>query len=360
MTGDRITAIGRPGELTPGRRTQVADLGGLALAPGFIDIHTHYDAQVLWDGDLTPSCWHGVTSVIMGNCGFGVAPTRPAHRETVVRTLENVEGMSMEALSAGIDWCFETFPQYLAALEQRGKRLNVGAFLGHTPLRLFVLGGEERPATPEEIETHARPAARGARGRRDRLLDLAAAGPPGRVRPPGAEPVRRGGRGRRAGRRARRGRAGDLAGLHRARPVRQPVLRAGGAPRDPGDLDRPGDPRGQARRGAAHGRARRRAARRGLPADRLPPDRHADQHDRPELRSPRSTSGRRCWRAPVAERAALYRDASWRDRARPATLAAWSHRWSKIDVEETGAHADVVGHSAGPAGRGNGAPRRST
>ena len=126
VTGDLITAIGRPGELAPGRQTQVTDLGGLALAPGFIDIHTHYDAQVLWDGDFTPSCWHGVTSVIMGNCGFGVAPTRPAHRETVVRTLENVEGMSMEALSAGIDWCFETFPQYMTALEGRGEAAQRG------------------------------------------------------------------------------------------------------------------------------------------------------------------------------------------------------------------------------------------
>ena len=135
VTGDRISAIGRPGQFAPGRRTQVVDLDGLALAPGFIDIHTHYDAQILWDGDLTPSCWHGVTSVIMGNCGFGIAPARPEHREILVRTLENVEGMSMEALEADIDWCFESFPQYLSALERRGKRLNVGALVGHTPLR---------------------------------------------------------------------------------------------------------------------------------------------------------------------------------------------------------------------------------
>ena len=113
VTGDRITAIAPPGSLAAGPRTQVVDLDGLVLAPGFIDIHTHYDAQVLWDSDLTPSSWHGVTSVIMGNCGFGVAPTRPEHRDIIVRTLENVEGMSMEALNAGIDWCFETFPQYM-------------------------------------------------------------------------------------------------------------------------------------------------------------------------------------------------------------------------------------------------------
>jgi N-acyl-D-amino-acid deacylase len=77
VTGDRITGVGAPGELTPDAGTQVVDLDGLTLAPGFIDIHTHYDAQILWDGDLTPSSRHGVTSVVMGNCGFSIAPTHP-------------------------------------------------------------------------------------------------------------------------------------------------------------------------------------------------------------------------------------------------------------------------------------------
>ena len=132
VTGDRITAIGEPGTLAPGDGTEVVDLAGLVLAPGFIDIHTHYDAQILWDGDLTPSSWHGVTSVVMGNCGFAIAPTKPEHREIIVRTLENVEGMSMEALEEGIDWCFETFPEYLDAIDGRAKRLNVAAFAGHS------------------------------------------------------------------------------------------------------------------------------------------------------------------------------------------------------------------------------------
>ena len=147
----RIVAVADAGELPASSAAEVVDLDGLALAPGFIDVHTHYDAQILWDGDLTPSSWHGVTSVIMGNCGFGVAPTRPEHRDIVVRLLENVEGMSKEALDAGIDWCFESFPEYLAALDRRPKRLNVGAFVGHSPVRLWVLGGEERPATPGEV-----------------------------------------------------------------------------------------------------------------------------------------------------------------------------------------------------------------
>src|SRR5215470_11867440 len=151
VTGDRITAVAEPGSLAPSAATEVVSLDGLALAPGFIDIHTHYDAQILWDSDLTPSSWHGVTSVGMGNCGFGVAPTRPEHRDIIVRTLENVEGMSIEALNAGIDWRFQTFPEYLTALAARRKRLNVAAFLGHTPLRLWVLGGQERAATPAEV-----------------------------------------------------------------------------------------------------------------------------------------------------------------------------------------------------------------
>src|SRR5438270_680373 len=130
------------------------DLDGLVLAPGFVDIHTHYDAQVLWDRDLTPSCWHGVTTVVMGNCGFGIAPTRPEHRSTIARTLENVEGMSVTALEAGIPWTFETFPEYLDRLDATPTRLNVGAMIGHTPLRLYVLGDEavEREATDDEVD----------------------------------------------------------------------------------------------------------------------------------------------------------------------------------------------------------------
>src|SRR5689334_8285094 len=93
VAGDRIVGIGEPGQVKPEPGTEVVDLDGLVLAPGFIDVHTHYDAQILWDGDLTPSSLHGVTTVVMGNCGFGVAPTRPEHRDIIVRTFENVEGM---------------------------------------------------------------------------------------------------------------------------------------------------------------------------------------------------------------------------------------------------------------------------
>src|SRR2546426_9569863 len=154
VAGDRIAAVG---EIDAGKAEQI-DLDGLTLAPGFIDIHTHYDAQVLWDPDLTPSSWHGVTTVVMGNCGFGIAPTRPEHHATIAETLENVEGMSVEALTAGIPWTFESFPEYLDALESSPTRLNVAAMIGHTPLRLYVLGDEavERPATDDEVDAMRR------------------------------------------------------------------------------------------------------------------------------------------------------------------------------------------------------------
>ena len=147
----RIAAIG---DVT-GSAARTIDAEGAVVAPGFIDIHTHYDAQVFWDRMLSISPWHGVTSVVMGNCGFGVAPTRPAHREPILRTLERVEGMSLEALLAGVgrEWPFESFPEFLDALEARGTAINVGALVGHTPVRLQVLGEEatEREATDAEI-----------------------------------------------------------------------------------------------------------------------------------------------------------------------------------------------------------------
>jgi N-acyl-D-aspartate/D-glutamate deacylase len=147
----RIVAMGR----AAGEAVRTLDAPGRVVAPGFVDIHTHYDAQVFWDRMLTISPWHGVTTVLMGNCGFGVAPTRPAHRGLILRTLEKVEGMSLEALEAGLglDWPFETFPEYLDAVEGRGAAINVAALVGHTPVRLYVMGEEavERAATDDEI-----------------------------------------------------------------------------------------------------------------------------------------------------------------------------------------------------------------
>ncbi|HEY7252835.1 MAG TPA: D-aminoacylase [Methylomirabilota bacterium] len=151
IRGGQIAALGN----VTGNSAQTLDAGGLVVAPGFVDVHTHYDAQVMWDRMLTISPWHGVTTVVMGNCGFGVAPTRPDHRGLIMRTLEKVEGMSLDALETGLGqaWPFETFPEYLDAVERRGTALNVAVLLGHTPLRLYVMGEDatERPATPDEI-----------------------------------------------------------------------------------------------------------------------------------------------------------------------------------------------------------------
>src|SRR5688572_15813692 len=147
VSDGRISAIGPD---LDGARTLDAD--GHVVAPGFIDIHTHYDAQVFWDPALTPSCFHGVTTVVAGNCGFSIAPTRAEHRELIARTPENVEDMDVATLAEGIPWDFATFPEYLASVERRGTGLNFGAYIGHTALRLFVMGDDayERTATDDE------------------------------------------------------------------------------------------------------------------------------------------------------------------------------------------------------------------
>src|SRR5262245_2717583 len=133
---------------------RVLDAGGHVVSPGFVDIHTHYDAQVFWDPALSPSCWHGVTSVVAGNCGFSIAPVRREHRELLVRTLQHVEDMSPDTLFAGVPWDdFETFPQYLDAIDRRGTLLNYACYVGHTAVRIYVMGeeGYEREATDDEI-----------------------------------------------------------------------------------------------------------------------------------------------------------------------------------------------------------------
>jgi N-acyl-D-aspartate/D-glutamate deacylase len=129
------------------------DASGCAVAPGFIDIHTHYDAQVFWDPALRPSSSHGVTTVVAGNCGFTIAPTRPEHHDVVARTLENVEDMDGASLAAGIPWDFETYPEYQASIRRRGSMLNFTSYVGHTALRLYVMGDDayERAASSFEV-----------------------------------------------------------------------------------------------------------------------------------------------------------------------------------------------------------------
>ena len=135
----------------PAKRT--IDATDLVVAPGFIDPHTHYDAQICWDGALTPSSWHGVTSVVMGNCGVGIAPCKPQAREIAMRDLVNVEAIPFEVLAAGITWDWETFPQYMDAAAQRQPALNLAFLAPLTPLRHYVMGEAslDRAASATEI-----------------------------------------------------------------------------------------------------------------------------------------------------------------------------------------------------------------
>jgi N-acyl-D-aspartate/D-glutamate deacylase len=138
--------------------TRVVDADGLVLAPGFVDPHTHYDAQIAWDPMVTCSPWHGVTTVIMGNCGVGVAPVKPATREILMQDLVNVEAIPYDVMKAGIDWQWESYGQYLDAIDRRGLGINVAGLVAFTPLRHYVMGEAsfERAATEAEIATMRR------------------------------------------------------------------------------------------------------------------------------------------------------------------------------------------------------------
>ena len=161
VAGGRIAALGRG--LGPARET--LDAQGLALMPGIVDNHTHYDAQITWDPGLAPSPALGVTSAVIGNCGFTIAPCRPTERERVMRNLTQVEGMALEVLRTGIRWEFETVPEYLDMLERRGAALNVAAFVGHSAVRSYVMGeaATERAASDDEIATMRRIVLEGVR-----------------------------------------------------------------------------------------------------------------------------------------------------------------------------------------------------
>ena len=146
----RIAAIGR--DLGAARETLDAD--GLALMPGIIDNHTHYDAQLTWDPAASPSPGLGVTTAIIGNCGFTIAPCRARDRERIMRNLTQVEGMALDVLRAGIRWEFETIPEYFSMLERHGTALNIAGFVGHSSVRTYVMGDDapRRAASDAEIE----------------------------------------------------------------------------------------------------------------------------------------------------------------------------------------------------------------
>jgi N-acyl-D-amino-acid deacylase len=145
----RIAAVGKD----LGAAHERVDAEGQVVAPGIIDLHTHFDAQLTWDSFATPSPHNGVTTVVIGNCGFTIAPCKPEHRDLTMRNLEHVEGMPLEALRAGVDWGFETYPQYLDLLERKGSVPNVASFCGHSSVRVNVMGEDamKRKATDAEV-----------------------------------------------------------------------------------------------------------------------------------------------------------------------------------------------------------------
>ena len=344
IEGGRIASVGQ----SPGVRSGVeeVDLSGLVLAPGFIDIHTHYDAQVLWDPELTPSCWHGVTTVAMGNCGFGIAPTRPEHRSTIARTLENVEGMSAEALEAGIPWGFETFPEYLDTLDGIPKRINVGAFIGHTPLRLYVMGDDaiERAATDDEVDDMRRA-----------VLEAMAAGALGFAT--SRSPTHAGAGGRPVPSR--------LAEVEEVFRITDALRQAGKGVVQvtPGPglfLDEfaslsteLGLPvtwtallTGFGARGTATALAERTAA---LGGEVWPQIACRPLVMQVALEDPfpiaMLPSMKEVLAVPRGERAGVYADQAWRERARPEVSKAWATRWSKMSIEETGRHHALRGRT---------------
>jgi N-acyl-D-amino-acid deacylase len=148
----RIAAIGEVGK----DASEIVDAGGLALMPGIIDLHTHYDAQVTWDPTLSPSPSLGVTTAIMGNCGFGIVPSPPHLRDLIMRNLAVVEGMDLDALRAGIDWRFQSFAEYMTMLCGRGPYMNLGVLVGHSAVRTAVMGEDaslrKEPTAAELVE----------------------------------------------------------------------------------------------------------------------------------------------------------------------------------------------------------------
>ncbi|NCV57350.1 MAG: hypothetical protein EBV89_02310 [Betaproteobacteria bacterium] len=161
MAGGVIAGIGKD----LGAARQTTDARGLFLSPGLIDLHTHYDAQALWDPSLSPSCCLGVTTVVAGNCGFGIAPNKPEHRDLLLKHLSVVEGMDLEALRAGVRWSFESFEEYMVALRRSKPWLNMAVFAQHSTIRTAVMGEDASHRAPnaQELEQMRHEVARALR-----------------------------------------------------------------------------------------------------------------------------------------------------------------------------------------------------
>ena len=150
IDGDRITEVGD----VAGRGQREIDASGRLVTPGFVDIHTHLDAQLFWDAAASSSCWHGVTTVVLGNCGVTFAPVRPGQEEYLAGMMDSVEDIPAETIMAGLEWGWETYGEYLAALRRRPLGVNVGGMIGHAALRYYVMGDrslDEAPAGDDDI-----------------------------------------------------------------------------------------------------------------------------------------------------------------------------------------------------------------
>src|SRR5258705_4460884 len=146
-----ITEVGS----VSGKENREIDATGLLVTPGWVDAHTHFDGQVMWDSYLTPSCWHGVTTVVMGNCGVGFAPAKPGDRGVLIDMMEGVEDIPSAVLTEGLKWEWETFPEYLDTIASKPLVMDVAAQVPHAAVRVYVMGdrgARNDPATPEEIE----------------------------------------------------------------------------------------------------------------------------------------------------------------------------------------------------------------
>jgi N-acyl-D-amino-acid deacylase len=154
ITDGLVTAVGE----VDGRGRREVDADGALVTPGFVDIHTHYDGQATWDELLTPSCWHGVTTAVMGNCGVGFAPVAADRHDWLIGLMEGVEDIPGAALSAGIEWSWESFPEFLDALARRSHVMDLGTQVPHGAVRGYVMGergAKNEPATAEDIEAMA-------------------------------------------------------------------------------------------------------------------------------------------------------------------------------------------------------------
>ena len=154
ITDGIVTEVGQ----VDGSGAREVDADGALVTPGFVDIHTHYDGQATWDEQLTPSCWHGVTTVVMGNCGVGFAPVHHDRHEWLIGLMEGVEDIPGAALSAGIEWEWETFPEYLDAVDRRPLLFDVGTQIAHGAVRAYVMGdrgARNEPASPDDVAAMA-------------------------------------------------------------------------------------------------------------------------------------------------------------------------------------------------------------